>query len=277
MLGYGSSSFHPVVARDRLRERGWGAHGSAADASTPGQDVAAPSPDATAVAADSAPDLGPVDLAPAKLVIDRTEASFTATVGCDPSDPVRFRLSNAGASVSGAAMMVFAGPFAAARDGCSGQSLAGGASCEVEVRFQPVTAGMHTGEVVLWATPGGDVRAKLAGIAVIPGSLRAAPSSVDFGNVGVSATSAPSSIGIKNIGGTALTFSGKVQISNADFLAVMDSCGETILPPSSTCEVRVAFKPTSLGAKSAILTATAAGCGASAVKTVTVSLSGSGL
>jgi hypothetical protein len=93
----------------------------------------------------------------------------------------------------------------------------------------------------------------------------------------VGATSAPNPIRIKNVGGKALTFTGKFQISNTDFLVVKDDCGQTTLQPSSTCEVQVAFKPISLGAKSATLTATAAGCAAGVALTVAVSLSGSGL
>jgi hypothetical protein len=241
--------------------------GGAADAGATGQEVAAPSPDATADSApDSAPDLGPADLAPAKLELDRPEASFTGAAGCPSPEPVTFRLRNAGASLSGPVTVVFAGPFAAAMDGCSGQSLAAGASCEVEVRFQPVTAGMHTGQMALWAAPGGQVQAMLAGIALVPDSLTVTPISLDFGLVGVGTTSAAKPTEIKNIGGEALTFTGRVQISNTDFLVVSDSCGDTILPPGSTCQVRVAFKPSSRGAKSAVLTATAAGCGGGAIQ-----------
>src|SRR4051812_16809875 len=153
----------------------------AADVSATSQEVGASSPDAAAdiapLGADTAPDLGPADLAPAKLELDRTEASFTGATGCLSSQPVTFRLSNAGASVSGAVTVTFAGPFAAAMDGCSGQSLAAGASCEIKVRFQPATAGMHTGQMVLWATPGGQVQAMLAGTAV-PDSVTATPSSL---------------------------------------------------------------------------------------------------
>src|SRR5688572_14672210 len=71
-----------------------------------GGDVLVVTPDAAADAAlvspDSTPDTLPVGLAPAKLAFDRSEATFAAAVGCDPSAPATFRLTNIGGSSSGA-------------------------------------------------------------------------------------------------------------------------------------------------------------------------------
>ena len=56
-----------------------------------------------------------------------------------------------------------AADFAIVTDGCSGMALAPRASCAVDVRFTPQTAGPKNAALFLGATPGGIVGVTLAG------------------------------------------------------------------------------------------------------------------
>ena len=244
-----------------------------ADAADTGSAPADASPAGPDAPPDLAPDLGaPADLAPAKLTIDRTGASFSGRVGCDPAEPVTFRVTNAGASPSGAPATTVTAPFVTALDGCLVASLAPGASCEVQVRFAPQTPGLKTGLLSVVATPGGEVHAELMGTALIADALAITPNSADYGTVILDATSPPQSFQIKNNGGAPLKVD-KVGVSTGEFLIVKDGCSGGI-PAGGSCEVQVVFRPVSSGARTAVLTLSALGCGGG---TLQAQLQGTGL
>jgi len=96
---------------------------------------------------------------------------------------------------------------------------------------------------------------------------------LDFGVRPPGATSPAQIVSLKNSGGKPLTVTGRVEVSTAEFVIVEDDCGNSVLLPGAACEVHVAFRPSSVGAKSAVLTANAPGC---AGGTIQAALSGVG-
>lgn len=231
-------------------------------------------PDAAPVSPDSAPDTVLADLAPAKLTFDRAEGDFGVVFrGCDPSRIIFFRLMNAGGSASGPVAVDLTSPFVAAIDGCSGQSLAAGASCEIQVQLQPGTDSLYTGMLLAQATPGGQAQAALKGSGAHGDSLALTPNSADFGPTSVGLTSLPRAFSLKNNGDRPLMVN-RVEVSTPSFIITRNDCGGRMLPPSSQCEIQLAFKPESMGGRSALLTITASGCGGG---TIQANLYGTGI
>jgi subtilisin family serine protease len=85
------------------------------------------------------------------------------------------------------------------------------------------------------------------------GSLSVAPSSLDFGNVLVRATSPAKTITLNNQGGSSITISSIVP--SGDFAKLNDTCTGS-LAANTTCTVDVTFTPTTTGARSGTLQVT---------------------
>ncbi len=122
---------------------------------------------------------GPFDSAAERLTGTGTEGlTLTALDGTSfGSIPVnlvsglqRFRLSNSPGSVLSGPVVVTlgAGPFQLVTDPCSGQALAAGASCILQIRFAPVVAGAAIATLAAIATPGGAPALVVTGTGVSP-------------------------------------------------------------------------------------------------------------
>jgi hypothetical protein len=132
------------------------------------------------------------------------------------------------------------------------------ASCTVSVRFAPVTQGPASG--LLTIAPG--VAVPLSGTGSGAGSWTIAPTTASF-SATVDVTSAFTVFTVANPGGsTPASVTAKLDGANADQFAITGN--KCLVPPASptTCAITVVFRPTSAGAKAAVLTVSDATPGA---------------
>src|SRR5262249_29837115 len=159
------------------------------------------------------------------------------------------------------------GPIAARADNsytvtggtCLGASLAPGATCTVDVRFDPVApTGAKPATLSVTATPGGAPTATLDGTALAPRTLALAPPSLDFGATALGAATAPAGFTVTNTG-EAPTGTPTVALSDPTHFTIASTDCAAALAPGASCTVQVAFRPAAVGAIQGVsLTATAA-------------------
>jgi Abnormal spindle-like microcephaly-assoc'd, ASPM-SPD-2-Hydin len=161
-------------------------------------------------------------------------------------------------------------------DSCAGATLAPGATCVVQIRLTPTAATTRMGSLVIAHDgPGGSSTVSLSGrgVTVAPaGSV--SPGSYAFGSVSVGTSSARRTFTVTSNGTSALVLGtvGFAGTHPGDFVKSSDSCSGRTLAPGSTCTVRVRFRPTATGARSAQLRFPG-----NAATTPTAALSGTGL
>jgi hypothetical protein len=231
----------------------------------------APVPDAEKALLSDAGDATAADLtSEARLVLDQTEASFTAVVGC-ASDGKRFRVSNAGGRPSGPLSATVGADFKLSSDGCTGLSLAPGQSCELEVKFQPFHLGLQTAILSMKGDPGGEARVRLTGQALAVVGLVLTPNAATFDPVKVGETGRATTFELRYLSGSTAEIAAP-SISTTDFLITSRSCAGSRITGNSVCSFEVAFRPQGAGQRSAILTVSAAtGCG---IETALATLTG---
>lgn len=170
-------------------------------------------------------------------------------------------ITNGGGSATGALTVGITGPNAAefpivGANGCQGAVLAAGGTCTFSVRFSPTSAGTaKSANVAVTGTPGGTANISLTGDGISPAQLVSNPPSKDFGSVTTGTTSATQTFTITNSGGqTSAAVNPALAGANAaEFTLMNTSCSGT-LAPAASCDVIVAFAPTSTGVKAATLT-----------------------
>jgi hypothetical protein len=167
------------------------------------------------------------------------------------------------------------GEFQLGTDTCAGATLAGGATCTVQVTFAPDinASGGVRATLSIQATPGGSLPITLKGNAQTPASLSIGPTSHGFGSVAVGTQTSPFTFTVSNNGSLS---SGPPKVTpggtnKADFPIVADTCTGTPIPGNGTCTISVAFKPSTLAAESATFTVNASPGGS-----VTAKVSGTG-
>ena len=146
-------------------------------------------------------------------------------------------------------------------DSRCGATLAVGANCNVRVFFAPQTIGPKTAQlaVVFTLREGtGEITKNLRGNGVMA-SFSLQPTSLTFGNRPVGTTSGPKPVTVHNTGASVLPIRS-VTLGGANpgqFLRSHDC--PSLVAPGGSCTVRVQFKPTSVGPKSATLSVGAGG------------------
>jgi hypothetical protein len=145
--------------------------------------------------------------------------------------------------------------------GCDSNSIAGGASCTINVVFAPQASGSYQAEVDILDNSGGLTAAKQVialsgtGIAASP-IANLSPASLTFGTLAVGTTSGPQPITLRNPGSAALTVS-QVTFTGPDAASFAVAPTGTTCPIGSTvaiganCLVQIAFAPQTSGAKNA--------------------------
>jgi hypothetical protein len=175
-------------------------------------------------------------------------------------------ISNNGSAAISLSGISTTGDFA--QTNTCGSSLAGGASCTVNVTFSPTAAGNRSGTLTV-ANSASPATASLSGVGVAPGPiLNANPGALAFGSATVGSTTAAKSVTVTNSGTSAATVSG-VTVSG-DY-AQTNNCGS--LAVGASCTVNVTFRPTTSGARSGTVTITSNANNSP----TTVSLSGTGV
>ncbi len=224
-------------------------------------------------------------------VVTPTAASFVdQTVGIQTAYNVAISLTNSGnvaftvGTLTGTNTIVGAsgtGEFSASpanngSDGCSGQTVQPGSTCNVYVTFTPSAAGPQTGSITFpvtfkdGTTANPTVTLSGNGIAANTG-LQINPLSIQFPVQVQSTTSAPQAVYIKNTGNAPIHFG--TDTASANFGISYDSCVGVNLNYNATCQINVTFTPTTTGALAGTLTIADNGTGGPH----SVALSGTGI
>jgi Abnormal spindle-like microcephaly-assoc'd, ASPM-SPD-2-Hydin len=154
-----------------------------------------------------------------------------------------------------------------------GASVAAGASCEIKVTFKPTNTDSMAATLKVTAGGGAGIKTvSLFGVGV-RSTFSLAPTALSFGNVARNKTSTAKTVTISNTGTVVLPISSILLAgTNPGQFARTHNCPARVAVGGS-CTVSVVFKPTSTGAKSAILRVTPGGGAAPK----SVSLSGRGI
>lgn len=173
-------------------------------------------------------------------------------------------------------------------DTCSGESIAPGDACIIEVQFGPTTVGAITGLLTVYGNlaSGGQLAVPLSGAGTPGASVALTPATLCFQAALVGqTTSAPcgsasppgaasqpgQSIVIANLGGASVTLTS-ISVSG-DFAIVANTCGSSLAPANTandSCTVNITFAPTVSGNRAGALTV------AGSAGTQTAQLSGTG-
>jgi hypothetical protein len=160
---------------------------------------------------------------------------------------------------------------------CIGEALSPGETCPVEVKFIAFETGSHSATVTLTAENGVSASVSVSGTGVDvvqPAVITMDPATRDFGTVVSGNSSAATSFNVFH-DGEADSGPLDVSISGPDasqFVIGAPSCQGQVLSERTLCAVKVEFRPTSAGPKSATLQVSASPGGSR-----TASLSGTGL
>ncbi len=138
---------------------------------------------------------------------------------------------------------------------CTGATLAAGATCAFGVTFRPTAVGARAAILTITDTAAGSPRTVILGGTGITGGLRLSAGSLTFGVQPVGAQSETQLLTITNDGTTAVTISGTTLLGTgaADFALYANGCGGATLQAGGTCQIGVAFKPTTVGNRAASL------------------------
>jgi hypothetical protein len=162
-------------------------------------------------------------------------------------------------------------------DTCSGESIAPGDACIIEVRFAPAAIGAESGLLTLYANlpNGGQLTVPLNGTGTQGAAVTLTPTALCFqaaligqttsGSCQAAGSATPSSqvaqpgqsIVIANTGGTAATLAS-VSVTG-DFAIVANTCGSSLAPANTandSCTVSITFTPTTSGNRAGTLTIT---------------------
>ena len=153
-------------------------------------------------------------------------------------------------------------------DTCSGQTVAVGATCSVNLSFAPSATGARSGQLTVYANiPTGQATVSLTGTASAPASIVLTPLALSFPATTVSSTAASLIITVSNTGGTLATLN--TPVLSGDFALAANTCGAT-LASQTGCSLSVTFRPTASGKRSGTLSLT------DSAGTQTAQLSGTG-
>ncbi len=204
---------------------------------------------------DDAPDspqvvpLSGTGVGPPEATVSPTSVDFgDVVVGQQESRTVT--VTNTGGSTMTIKDVGAQGPFFITNNTCSSAALAPTQSCQFDVIFEPFQAGAATGTATIDDdAPGGPHVVALSGTGTQP-AVSLNPTSLNFGNRVVGSTTTTVVI-VSNTGTADLHVTGG-QIT-APFVIPVDQCAGATVPPGSSCQVFVSFKPTQTGAFSATL------------------------
>ncbi|MFN8512849.1 MAG: choice-of-anchor D domain-containing protein [Chloroflexia bacterium] len=157
-------------------------------------------------------------------------------------------------------------------DGCSGQVIPAGQTCQISVRFRPFTPGAKSAQLSVTSDAATSPQTVgLTGVGITPG-LIFTPVAINFGNQQLN-TTATQSILVQNSTGGPVTIFNVVVSGSPAFSLTANTCIGATLPAGGFCVVGVNFRPTTLGAHTGQVTFTDTAAGSPHI----VTLSGQGL
>jgi hypothetical protein len=153
-------------------------------------------------------------------------------------------------------------------DTCSGESIAPGDTCTVQVSFAPSAVGTQNGTLTLYGNlaGGGQLSVSLSGTGIPGAAVTLTPSALCFEATLIGQTTSAScqsgpapvqvqSIVIANSSGVAATLNS-ISITG-DFAIAANTCGGSLAPantPNDSCTVNITFTPTASGNRTGVLT-----------------------
>ncbi|HEV2423405.1 MAG TPA: FG-GAP-like repeat-containing protein [Terriglobia bacterium] len=164
--------------------------------------------------------------------------------------PLTLSVTDASVAPLALGSTTISGDFAVASNTCTG-TLTSGASCGVQATFTPTVLGLRTGLLTVGSNSfGGNANVVVSGNGTAAGPVvQLSASSLTFGNQAVGTSSPTQIITVTSAGAGAVTFSSFV--TQGDFTQT-NNC-PTVLNPSATCWVAVAFAPTAAGTRTGSL------------------------
>ncbi len=128
-------------------------------------------------------------------------------------------------------------------------TLAAGATCTLNVRYTPATAGAaHATTLAITATMGGPLNIALSGNSVAAAALSLNLTTKDFGSQAVGSESTATDITVSNAAGALTTGDLAFALTNGTDYRIDSSACPMKLAGAATCIVKVYFKPTTVGA-----------------------------
>ena len=132
-----------------------------------------------------------------------------------------------------------------------GSSLVAGASCTINVTFEPTGSGTRMAVLSIMDNAAGNPqRVTLTGIGT---KAKLSPTSLSFGSVVIDTTSSPQTVTLTNVGTSSLSITGiAITGTNAGDFAQTHNCG-TSLTGLKSCSINVTFRPTASGTRAGAL------------------------
>ncbi len=201
------------------------------------------------------------------LTVDKSALDFSGTsvdIG-KTSAAMNVTVANGNVAAVTLSKVEVTGSFKVSANTCpvSSSTIAVNANCTVSVTFVPTAAGMATGNLTLTTATGQVLVVSLKGLATATASApvlvwqTGGASTLQFDSADVGKTSAAKSVTLLNQGSGTVNFSALETDGNdkAQFLVTSDSTCKvgTPLAQGASCQLVVAFMPTSAGSKSATL------------------------
>ena len=154
-----------------------------------------------------------------------------------------------------------------------GSSVAVGATCTINVVFNPASVGSATATLSVNAGSGAGTQTVALSGTGITATYTALPTSLAFGNEITNVASAPKSVTVTNTGSVALPITSiTLSTTGSQPFSQTNNCGSSVAV-GANCTINVVFNPASVGSAAATLSVNA-GSGAG---TQTVALSGTGI
>ena len=204
--------------------------------------------------------------AAAAVILTPLTLSFPATLVNQTAALQIITVANTGGNPATLSTPTITGDFKIAANTC-GATLAPQTACSISISFTPTASGARNGALTITDSAGTQT-AQLSGTGDAPATDTLTSASLTFPQQAIGTTSAAQQLMLTNNGDVALTLIS-ASVSAGDFTAT-NSCGPS-LNPHSTCAISVAFVPTAVGTRTAIITVT------DQFRSQTVALSGTGV
>jgi Abnormal spindle-like microcephaly-assoc'd, ASPM-SPD-2-Hydin len=175
--------------------------------------------------------------------------SFSTPLGTSSASQT-ITVTNTGGAALGISGIAANQPFAIMTSTCTG-SLAGGASCSVNISFTPQTSGSVTGAFTITDNASGSPQS-VALTGTTPAAVSLSPSSLTFSGQAIGTTSAAQTVTLSNTGGASLSISS---IATSLPFAQTNNCPAS-LAGGTSCTISVTFTPQSSGSASGAVSIT---------------------
>jgi hypothetical protein len=181
-----------------------------------------------------------VSLKPSRL-------SYPTQVINTASSPQTATLTNTGAVPVNISKIATSGPFSETNNCPS--SLPVSANCQINVTFTPTAKGPASGKLsVTDNAKGSPQTVALSGTGTV---VQLSPSAINFGDQRVGTKSAAVPVQLTNVGTTTLSITGiAINGTDAQDFSETNNCGSS-LKAGASCTIKVTFKPTAKGQRSA--------------------------